>query len=117
MIYKTDIQKEFYTEERCFITEILNSADIPQLSVAQARVEPGVTTALHSLNADESYYILEGHGQVEIGGGSPQSVEKGDLVRIPTGRSQRITNTGEGTLIFLCICTPRFTAEGYSALD
>lgn len=117
MIYKTDAQNEFYTEERCFITEILNSADTPQLSVAQARVEPGVTTALHSLNADELYYILEGRGQVEIGGGSPQAVEKGDLIRFPAGTPQRITNTGEGTLFFLCICTPRFTAAGYSALE
>ncbi|MBK8968218.1 MAG: cupin domain-containing protein [Saprospiraceae bacterium] len=117
MIYKTNTQNEFYTEERCFITEILNNADVPHLSVARARVEPGITTALHRLNADELYYILEGRGQVEIGGSNPQPVEKGDLARIPAGASQRIKNTGEGPLLFLCICAPRFTEEGYTALD
>lgn len=116
MIYKTDVQNEFYTEERCFITEILNNPDTPQLSVAQARVEPGVTTALHRLNADELYYILEGSGEVEIGGGNPQPVKKGDLARIPAGVSQRITNTGNSDLIFLCICVPRFTVAGYTPL-
>lgn len=117
MIFKTDTQKEFYTEERCYITEILNSADYSKLSVAQARVEPGVTTALHSLDADEFYYILEGSGRVEIGDDFQQDVKPGDLARIPAGTPQRITNTGDSDLVFLCLCAPRFQAEGYTSLE
>ena len=37
---------EFYTEERCYITELHNNVDS---SIARARVKPGVTTELHSL--------------------------------------------------------------------
>ena len=36
---------EFYTAEKCYITELANSADDTDVSIARARVEPGVTTS------------------------------------------------------------------------
>lgn len=116
MIIKTDSAKEFYTEERCFIVEILNSNNSENLSVAQARVEPGVTTALHALDADELYYILKGNGTAEVNG-KASGVEPGDLVVIRKREEQRITNVGETDLVFLCICQPRFTPERYKSLE
>ena len=41
---------EFWTEERCFITELHNCDASPEASLAVARVEPGVTTQLHALD-------------------------------------------------------------------
>ena len=35
----------------------------------------------------------------------------------PAGTAQRITNTGESDLIFLCVCMPRFTPDSYESLE
>ena len=58
-IIKNGQTPEFYFQERCHIAELLNSADCPGVSIARARVEPGVTTVLHIVRgADEIYYCL-----------------------------------------------------------
>ena len=52
---------EFYTDERCYILESSNSSDDEELSIARARVKPGVTTCWHRLKkSTERYYILSG---------------------------------------------------------
>ena len=109
---------EWYTEERCHISEIRNSADNPAVSIARARVEPGVTTALHAvIDTVEKYFILDGKGEMEINGLPVGEVKTGDLVVIPAGAPQRIRNTGTTDLLFLCICTPRFETRNYQALE
>ena len=117
-IIKAQSKPEKYFEEECFITEILNSEANPEVSVSQAKVKPGVTTVLHRLNETyEKYYILSGTGRMEIDGKVVGDVQQGDLVVIPKNTSQRITNTGFGDLVFLCICTPRFEVRNYKSLD
>ena len=109
---------EFYTPEKCHITELSNSADDPDLSIARARVEPGVTTRWHRLRGTgERYFILQGTGRVEIGDLPPQDVKVGDIVIIPAQSRQRITNTGPSDLIFLALCTPRFKESAYEDVD
>ena len=54
---------------------------------------------------------------MEIGSLSPRDVGIGDVVLIPPSCRQRITNLGEGDLIFLAICTPRFRPEVYEDID
>ena len=105
------------TRERCHIRELLNDAAVPELSIAAARVEPGVTTELHRLTVSEWYVIRDGKGRMRVGGAPPFEVAAGDCVRIPAGQSQCITNTGNGDLHFDCICRPRFTPEAYEALE
>jgi mannose-6-phosphate isomerase-like protein (cupin superfamily) len=86
----------------------------PDVSLARARVEPGVTTALHRLQGvAERYVLLAGTGRVEIASLPPMDVGPGDVVLIPAGAEQRITNTGQSDLVFLCICTPPFTPDCY----
>ena len=110
-------QQEFSTQERCSINELLNQAVHSECSIARASVAPGVTTQLHSIkNTIERYVILEGKGQVFVGGSKPQSVEYLDVVTIPAGVPQKIHNSGECELIFLCICTPRFEQKNYQQL-
>ncbi len=105
---------EFYTEERCYITELFNTPDDPDCSIARARVEPGVSTRRHQLQGiAERYYILSGTGRVEIGELPPREVQAGDVVLIPPMCTQRISNTGTEDLLFLAICTPRFTQDAY----
>ncbi|QJD30540.1 cupin domain-containing protein [Methylococcus geothermalis] len=109
---------EYYFDERCYITEWWNSPADDDVSIAQARVEAGVTTRLHRLrNVTERYLILQGEGRVEIGALEPEVVGPGDVAVIPPGVSQRIANTGNTDLVFLAICTPRFTPEIYEDID
>ena len=113
-VIRPDPQSEFPTEERCHILEISNSSADPDLSISRARVEPGVATAWHRLNdTTERYVILEGTGRMEVGRNGPQEVQAGDVVLIPQDIDQRITNTGEQDLVFLCVCTPRFSETNY----
>lgn len=109
---------EFATAERCHITELSNSKADPDLSVALARVAPGVVTRWHRLHAtDERYVLIAGQGVVEVGTLAPQAVGPGDVVLIPAGCRQRIRNTGAGDLVFHAVCTPRFQPEAYEDLE
>lgn len=108
---------EFWTEERCFITELMNTDASPETSLAVARVEKGVTTQLHKLEGIcERYVVRRGEGVVEIDG-VRQSLSAGDQAIIPAGAAQRITNTGSTDLEFYCVCTPRFVPESYIDLE
>jgi len=113
-----DVAAEYFTPELCHINELANTADDPAASIARARVAPGVTTRWHRLaETAERYVILEGRGKVEIGDVRPHDVGPGDVVLIPPLCRQRITNIGAGDLVFLAICTPRFTLDAYQDLE
>ena len=117
-VVKCDFENEFFTPERCFISETWNSSKDEILSIARAIVKPGVMTALHYLvGVNERYLIASGKGIVEAGDLPPTEVGTGDVVIIPAGSPQRITNTGETDLIFYCICTPRFSPDCYRDLE
>jgi quercetin dioxygenase-like cupin family protein len=109
---------EYFFREGCFISELCNSPDTPERSVARVRVEPGQTTRWHRLTATvERYLMVAGTGLVEVGDAPPRRVIHGDGVVIPAGVAQRITNIGEDDLIFLAICTPRFVVGAYEELQ
>jgi mannose-6-phosphate isomerase-like protein (cupin superfamily) len=109
---------EFSIDEGCFINELSNSDTDPEVSIAQARVPPGATTRWHRLvGTAERYVLLSGAGRVEIGHLPAQDVGPGDVVLIPPGSRQRITNLGREHLVFLAICTPRFHPEAYEDID
>lgn len=113
-----NLSDEFYTSEKCYITELSNTPDDPEASIARARVMPGVTTNWHRLNnITERYYIVSGKACVEIGQLPPHDVISGDVVLIPPMCRQRITNTGSEDLIFLAICTPRFSDTAYEDIE
>jgi mannose-6-phosphate isomerase-like protein (cupin superfamily) len=112
-----DPSQEFPIPEGCHILELSNSADDPELSIARARVAPGVTTQWHRLKGTtERYVILQGKGLVEVGDLPAQAVKSGDVVIIPPECPQRISNSGKEDLIFLALCTPRFTEVYYERL-
>ncbi len=108
---------EAYIDEGCHIIEQSNTDNDPALSIARARVEPGVTTQWHRLrDTAERYVVLEGSGRVEVGDLPPRDVSSGDTVLIPPLCPQRIANTGDVDLVFLALCTPRFLPENYEAI-
>ena len=114
----SSINNEFYTSERCYITESSNTGDDPDASIARARVEPGVTTHWHRLkDTIERYFVISGRGLMEVGQLPPQEISAGDTVLIPSMCRQRITNIGSNDLIFLAICTPRFNSDAYEDME
>lgn len=118
LIKNNQHSEEFYIEEGCYIREMSNSEDDPELSIAQARLAPGITTRWHSLTGiSERYYLLQGEGMVEVGQQPPQLVKAGDVVIIPPSCRQRIHNCGRQDLIFLAICTLRFVPPAYQQLE
>ena len=110
-------RREFWTSERCYITELLNDTEQPEVSIARARVEPGVTTELHALSVAEWYVLEQGQGLMQVGDGAPFSVRDGDTIAVPKNVAQRITNTGRDDLMFLCVCVPKFSQECYTSLE
>lgn len=111
-------KEEYWFEEGCWITELSNQSDDPQLSVARARVAPGDTTRWHALEGiTERYVILAGQGRVELDREGPEPVTAGDVVIIEPGRAQRIENDGDQDLVFLALCTPCFRPECYRDLE
>lgn len=109
---------EYWFREGCHITELSNTAEDPDVSVARARVEPGCVTRWHALEETvERYLILQGHGEVGLGDEPPRPVAVHDVVTIPAGCPQRIRNTGEQDLVFLAICSPRFLPSNYRDLE
>jgi len=113
-VRRMDLASEFSTPENCFILEVANDAGDPDVSIARARVLPGVTTEWHRLDGIvERYIIVRGKGRVEIGDLPSTIVSEGDVVRIPANVRQRITNIGIEDLVFFCVCTPRFVQNAY----
>jgi mannose-6-phosphate isomerase-like protein (cupin superfamily) len=110
-IVKAESLNEFVTIEHCFIAENWSSEKV---SIARARVKQRIATMAHHLEGvDEIYLVTKGKGRVEVGTLKPTEVAEGDMVFIPAGTTQRITNIGKTDLVFYCICTPRFTENCY----
>ena len=103
----------FTTKDGSEIRELLahRNSCIRNQSLAEARLPPGATTTLHHHRlTEEIYYILEGHGRMQIDGESTR-VGPGDAIAIPPGAQHTITNTAEQTLKFLCCCAPGYEHE------
>lgn len=115
---RADDAPEWETDERCAIKETANDDGDSDLSIARARVRPGVTTAWHRLaETSERYLIISGQGIAEVGDTLREVVGSGDVVRIPADTPQRITNTGPDDLVFYALCVPRFQSGCYQTLE
>jgi len=115
---KCGLQPSEYLRHNRHINELSNIPGDNEVSIAQARVSPGVTTHWHRLNGIvESYIIIQEQGKVEIGNLLPQNIGPGNIAIIPTGCRQRITNISTEVLIFLAICSPRFNSSAYEDLN
>ena len=113
-ICRADPSREFLTAEKCFILEVANDANDPEISISWARIPAKVTTEWHRVRGiAERYVIVSGTGRVEVGNVEPTVVGPGDVVRIPANTPQRMANVGDTDLVFLCVCSPRFVPDAY----
>ncbi len=116
-VLKANEAEEYYFDEGCYILELSNTTADPDVSIARARVKPGVTTKLHRLTGVvERYVIISGMGVFNVPGEPTQNLAMGDVVIIPPLSPQSITNIGSEDLVFLAICSPRFTVDIYENL-
>src|SRR4030095_13429691 len=100
----------FTTKDGSEIRELLahRNSCIRKQSLAEARLPPGGQTTPHyHPRTEEIYYLLEGSGRMQIGA-ETRDVAAGDAIAIPPGAIHTITNTGAGTLKFLCCCAPSY---------
>jgi mannose-6-phosphate isomerase-like protein (cupin superfamily) len=114
-VFRNDPADEYYFEEGCYILEYLNHPADPHASIARARVPPATSTRPHRLiDTTERYLILSGQGSARVGTAEAVPVTAGDVVLIPPGVSQHVTNVSvDQDLVFLAVCTPRFRLQNY----
>ncbi len=112
-IQNLDKQTPFTTADGSTIRSILDltNAPVKNQSLAEASLPCGGKTDRHYHKlAEEIYFILEGHGKMEIDG-EEQAINPNDAVLIPPSAWHQIINTGEAPLRFLCCCAPPYTHE------
>jgi mannose-6-phosphate isomerase-like protein (cupin superfamily) len=100
----------FTTKDGSEIRELLahRNSPIRQQSLAEARLQPGATTAPHyHRQTEEIYYITHGRGEMRLGD-EKRMVVPGDAIAIPPGLIHSIVNTGSEVLRFLCCCAPAY---------
>lgn len=110
-IVNRDQVKVYRTKDGSLVREIVHPDHIAvhNLSLAEARLEPGAATAPHyHQEGEEVYYVLAGRGVLVIAGEEAQ-VGPGDAVLIPPRARHRLANTGDEEMVFLCISSPPYT--------
>jgi mannose-6-phosphate isomerase-like protein (cupin superfamily) len=104
-------QAPFTTKDGSTIRSLLDLTNAPvlQQSLAEACVPAGSATQRHYHKiSEEFYFLLEGHGIMEINGES-RSVGPGDAILIPAGAWHTIQAIEP--LRFLCCCAPPYAHE------
>ena len=104
--------REIVAADDCRLRELFHpdrDGGGPPCSLAVAYVEPGEAAEQlwqqASLEEDELYYFLEGRGSIEIEG-CRRDVRCGDVVLVPRGATQSVTNEGTGELRWLNVVSP-----------
>lgn len=116
MLIKSRAQASgFNTPHGSQITPLIDrtTSGISQCSLAEELLPPGHTVPAHHHEVlEEIYYILEGTGEMTVGG-ETRPVAAGDAIFIPTGNIHTLTNTGATTMRLLLICGPAFYFEDH----
>ncbi len=104
----------FQAADNTLICELLHPGreglDLPY-SIAHAVLQPGSSSLPHRLKTStEVYFILQGAGEMHIES-ERTTVRAGQAVMIPPGSWQKIHNTGDTILKFICMVSPSWQAE------
>jgi mannose-6-phosphate isomerase-like protein (cupin superfamily) len=110
---------EFIAGDDSILRELLHPGQAAlqiRYSLAHAEVRPGRKTKPHKLKSAEVYYIIEGHGLMNIDDKSSQ-VGPECAIYIPPDSVQYIENTGTSDLKFLCIVDPAWKEQDEEVLN
>jgi quercetin dioxygenase-like cupin family protein len=88
---------------KCRMRELLTASDLaPTFAMRQFAVEPGGCTPYHSHPWEHEVFILSGSGAVRTVSGDV-AVAAGNAVLVPPDELHSFRNTGNATLVFLCM--------------
>lgn len=105
-----DSTKPYVTKDGSLIREIIHPAlqEGVNMSLAQATVNAGSSTRLHiHRTSQEVYHVTSGQGLMTLDR-DEFPVCPGDTVLIMPGTPHRVRNTGDGSLVIICCCTPPY---------
>lgn len=103
----------FKAGDATILQEILHPQQHPcaiGYSIAKAQLEKGTASLPHRLKGSETYYILSGKGIIYIND-EAHPLEEGSIIWVPPMANQWVENTGDSTLLFLCIVEPFWQEE------
>jgi mannose-6-phosphate isomerase-like protein (cupin superfamily) len=110
LVRREDV-KAYRTKDGSLAREIVHPDQMPirNLSLAEARLEPGASTALHYHDeSEEVYYVIGGRGGLMIAGEEAE-IGPNQAALIPPRARHRVVNTGDDDLVFLCLSSPPYT--------
>ena len=105
--------KTYESKDGSLIKELMHPATHhnKNQSLAEAIVQPGKTTALHTHHrSEELYYITHGKGHMTLGD-QRFEVSPGDSICILPGTAHCIENIAEHDLHILCCCSPAYSHD------
>jgi mannose-6-phosphate isomerase-like protein (cupin superfamily) len=111
-IRSLDEATPFTTKDGSTIRSLLDrgTAPVQNQSLAEATLEAGQATERHYHRASEElYFVVEGHGGMEIDGERAE-VHPGDAILIPPGAWHQLT-AGGGRVRILCCCSPPYSDD------
>ncbi len=83
--------------------KLLSKTDV---EVVRIKLDPGSSLPVHRTPVDVFFYIIEGCGEIEIGGES-KTVEAGSVVESPKEIPHGLQNRSNGPFKVLVVKTPR----------
>ncbi len=102
---------EYLTKDGSSIRELMHPRQHGNCnqSLAEARLNPGITTHLHLHRlSEEIYYIIQGTAVMTLDA-ERFPVNPGDSICIPPGTPHCISNCGDSDLVILCCCAPAYS--------
>ena len=108
-----DSVNPYITKDKSEIRELIHPEHHPvtNLSLAEARIQPGKSTEAHRHNeTEEIYHVTAGSGEMTVNA-DKFPINKGDTILLKKGDVHSVTNTSADTLIIICACAPPYTHE------
>ncbi|MEN8257132.1 MAG: cupin domain-containing protein [Thermodesulfobacteriota bacterium] len=102
--------KEYITKDGSEIREMIHPQhqDNKKISVAEARIKPGMKTEPHyHKKSEEVYVVMAGKGLLRIED-KRYEIEKGVSIVIMPGQVHGLENTNNEDLVVMCCCAPAY---------
>jgi mannose-6-phosphate isomerase-like protein (cupin superfamily) len=80
-------------------------------SLAYAELDAGDSSLPHILHHQSETYIIQRGEGIAVVDGKEVSLKAGEVVYIPAGSEQSVTNTGTELLAFWCVVLPPWSAS------
>src|SRR6056297_852675 len=92
-----------YKENTVTAKKLLSKSEV---EVVRVEMTPGSSLPVHSTPVEVFFFIIEGHGEVEIGE-EREAVTAGALVESPKNVPHGLHNTSDSSLKILAVKTPK----------